>query len=168
MAEQQTWQWPSRIALLADRSERNFYFTCKRCLDVIAAGALFVLLVPLFLLIAVMIKLESPGPVCFTQERVGAKRQSAGGRAFWLVQNFTLYKFRSMVKNADSSVHEAYVRDFVEGRASPSHQNGGTFKLSNNPRVSRVGRLLRQLSLEAMKTLLYVVYGEMRLVALRY
>src|SRR5207244_11101194 len=115
MAEQQTWQWPSRIALLADRSERNYYFTCKRCLDVIAAGALFVLLVPLFLLIAVIIKLDSPGPVFFTQERVGAKRQSAGGRAFWLVQNFTLYKFRSMVKNADYSVTEAYVRVFGVG-----------------------------------------------------
>src|SRR2546427_1174258 len=167
MAEQQTWQWPSRIALLADRSERNFYFTCKRCLDVIAAGALFVLLVPLFLLIAVIIKLDSPGPVFFTQERVGAKRQSAGGRAFWLVQNFTLYKFRSMVKNADSSVHEAYVRDFVEGRARPSPQNGGTFKLSNDPRVTRVGRLLRKFSLDELPQLFNVLKGEMSLVGPR-
>src|SRR2546430_13548889 len=74
MAEQQTWQWPSRIALLADRSERNFYFTCKRCLDLILAGVLFVFLFPLFLLISVLIRLDSPGPVLFTQERVGAKR----------------------------------------------------------------------------------------------
>src|SRR5438046_10601737 len=117
MAEQQTWQWPSRIALLADRSERNFYFTCKRCLDLILAGVLFVFLFPLFLLISVLIRLDSPGPVLFTQERVGAKRQSAGGRAFWLVQNFTMYKYRSMEKNADYPLHEDNIPDFVSRSA---------------------------------------------------
>src|SRR5207245_9279319 len=135
MAEQQTWQWPSRIALLADRSERNFYFTCKRCLDLIFAGVLFVFLFPLFLLISVLIKLDSPGPVLFTQERVGAKRQWLGRQAIWIIRNFTMYKFRSMVQNADPSVHEAYIRDFVEGRARPASETGGSFKLPNDPRV---------------------------------
>ncbi|HYW98493.1 MAG TPA: sugar transferase [Candidatus Elarobacter sp.] len=167
MAEQQTWQWPSRIALLADRSERNFYFTCKRCLDLILAGVLFVFLFPLFLLISVLIRLDSPGPVLFTQERVGAKRQSAGGRAFWLVQNFTMYKFRSMVANADSSIHEAYIRDFVEGRAHPSLENGGTFKLTNDPRVTRLGRFLRKFSLDELPQLLNVLKGDMSLVGPR-
>src|SRR2546430_4003647 len=96
MAEQQTWQWPSRIALLADRSERNFYFTCKRCLDLIFAGVLFVFLFPLFLLISVLIRLDSPGPVLFTQERVGAKRQSAGGRSVRLGHDFTMVKVRAI------------------------------------------------------------------------
>jgi lipopolysaccharide/colanic/teichoic acid biosynthesis glycosyltransferase len=125
MAEQQTWQWPSRMALLADHSENNPYFTCKRCLDVFLAGLLLILLLPLLVLIAVLIKLDSPGPVIFTQERVGAKRQWLGRQAIWIIRNFTMYKFRSMVQNADTSVHEAYIRDFVEGRAQASPENGG-------------------------------------------
>src|SRR5712664_4548893 len=130
MAGQQTWQWPSRMALVAEHTEDNLFFASKRCLDVVLAGLVLILLLPLILLIAVLIKLDSPGPVLFSQERVGAKRQWLGRRAIWIIRNFTMYKFRSMVQNADPSVHEAYIRDFVEGRARPSSENGGNFKLT--------------------------------------
>jgi lipopolysaccharide/colanic/teichoic acid biosynthesis glycosyltransferase len=167
MAGQQTWQWTSRIALVADRTESNFYFVGKRCLDVIVGGVLLILLLPLILLIAVLIKLDSPGPILFTQERVGAKRQWLGRQAIWIIRNFTMYKFRSMVQNADSSVHEAYIRDFVEGRAHPTAENGGKFKLTNDPRVTRIGRLLRKFSLDELPQLLNVLKGEMSLVGPR-
>ena len=91
MAGQQTWQWPSRIALVAERRENNFYFVGKRCLDVVLAGLVLILLLPLLLLIAVLIKLDSPGPILFTQERVGAKRQWLGRQAIWIIRNFTMY-----------------------------------------------------------------------------
>jgi exopolysaccharide production protein ExoY len=167
MAGQQTWQWPSRIALLSDRTENNLYFAAKRSVDVLLAGLLLILLLPLILFIAVLIKLDSPGPIFFTQERVGAKRQSLGRQAIWIIRNFTMYKFRSMVQNADSSVHEAYIRDFVEGRVQPSQESGGKFKLTNDARVTRVGRLLRKFSLDELPQLLNVLKGDMSLVGPR-
>lgn len=167
MAEQQTWQWPSRIALLADRSENQFYFACKRCLDVVLAGVLLILLLPLLVLIVVLIKLDSRGPVIFTQERVGARRQWLGRQSIWIVRNFTMYKFRSMVQNADASVHEAYIRDFVAGRAQASPENGGKFKLTNDPRVTRIGCFLRKFSLDELPQLLNVLKGDMSLVGPR-
>jgi exopolysaccharide production protein ExoY len=167
MAGQQTWQWPSRIALLADRRESNVYYVAKRSLDVLLAGLMLILLLPLLLLIAVLIKLDAPGPVFFTQERVGAKRQWLGSQAIWIIQNFTMYKFRSMVQDADSSVHEAYIRDFVEGRVQPTEESGGKFKLTNDARVTRVGRLLRKFSLDELPQLLNVLKGDMSLVGPR-
>jgi len=136
-------------------------------MDVILAGLVLILLLPLLLLIAFLIKLDSPGPVFFTQERVGAKRQWLGRQAIWIIRNFTMYKFRSMVQNADSSVHEAYIRDFVEGRVVPTSESGGKFKLTNDARVTRVGRLLRKFSLDELPQLLNVLKGDMSLVGPR-
>jgi lipopolysaccharide/colanic/teichoic acid biosynthesis glycosyltransferase len=167
MAEQQTWQWPSRMALVDDRTENDVYFAVKRGADVILAGLLLILLFPLIVLIAILVKLDSAGPILFTQERVGAKRQWLGRQAVWIVQNFTMYKFRSMVQNADSSVHEAYIRDFVEGRVQPTQGSGGKFKLTNDARVTRVGRLLRKFSLDELPQLFNVLIGDMSLVGPR-
>ena len=81
---------------------------------------------PCCLLIAVLIAPWIPvGPVVFNQKRVGAKRKWLGRQAIWVIQDFTMYKFRSMVQNADPSVHEAYIREFVEGRARASAESGG-------------------------------------------
>src|SRR2546429_2527827 len=74
MAQQQIWQWSTRTTLLASGSEKVFYDVLKRSMDILLATALIILLLPLLLLIALLIKLDSPGPVIFTQERVGAKR----------------------------------------------------------------------------------------------
>ncbi len=167
MAGQQTWQWPSRIALVSDRPENNLYFAAKRGVDVILAGLLLILLSPLILVIAILISLDSAGPIFFTQERVGARRQSMGRQAIWMIRNFTMYKFRSMVQNADSSVHEAYIKDFVEGRAQATPENGGKFKLTNDPRVTPLGRLLRKFSLDELPQLINVLKGDMSLVGPR-
>jgi lipopolysaccharide/colanic/teichoic acid biosynthesis glycosyltransferase len=167
MAQPQTWQWPSQIGELAGTSTSNFYFTCKRGIDVLLASLLLVALSPALLLIALLIKLDSPGPVIFRQERVGAQRQKLGRRAVWSARNFTFYKFRSMVQNADSSAHEAYIRDFVSGSARVSEQSGGKFKLTNDPRVTRVGRVLRRASLDELPQLFNVLKGDMSLVGPR-
>ena len=166
MAQPQTWQWPGQIGLTGT-STRDFQFTCKRGMDVILAGSLLILLLPALLLIALLIKLDSPGPIIFRQERVGAKRKRFGRRVVWATQNFTFYKFRSMVQNADSSAHEAYIRDFVSGNAQASELNGGKFKLTNDPRVTRVGRLLRKASLDELPQLFNVLKGDMSLVGPR-
>jgi lipopolysaccharide/colanic/teichoic acid biosynthesis glycosyltransferase len=167
MAAAQTRHWPIQIVARAKGSENHFYLGCKRCLDVVLAGLMLVLLLPLLLLIAVLIKLDSAGPVFFKQERVGAKRRRLEGKSVWFVRNFLIYKFRSMIQNADSSVHEAYIRDFVEGRAQASAENGGKFKLTNDPRVTGIGRILRKFSLDELPQLLNVLQGDMSLVGPR-
>lgn len=167
MAEQQLWQWSSQVAVTADESESICYSTLKRAMDVFLALAIVILLLPLLLLIVLLIKLDSPGPVIFTQERVGARRRRLGHHSVWVVQNFTIYKFRSMVQDADSSLHEAYIKDFVEGRAQASPESGGKFKLTNDPRVTRVGRLLRKFSLDELPQLFNVLKGDMSLVGPR-
>jgi lipopolysaccharide/colanic/teichoic acid biosynthesis glycosyltransferase len=164
MAQQQTWQFPSRIAVLAEETENNLYFACKRGLDVMLACLLLILLSPLLLLIAILIKLDSPGPVIFSQERVGSQRQWLGRTSLWVIRNFRMLKFRSMYQNADPAVHEAYIRDFVEGRAE---ERDGKFKLTNDPRVTRVGRILRKFSLDELLQLVNVLKGDMSLVGPR-
>lgn len=165
MAQPQTWQWSTQTT--ATGSESLVYGVLKRLIDILLATPLIILLLPLFLLIAVLIKLDSPGPVIFTQERVGAKRQRFGHHRFWVVQNFTFFKFRSMVRDADPSLHEAYIKEFVAGRAQPSPESGGKFKLVNDPRVTRVGRFLRKFSLDELPQLFNVLKGDMSLVGPR-
>lgn len=167
MAEQQIWQWSSRTAVLAHESESIFYGVLKRCMDICLSTTLIILLFPLLLLIALLIKLDSPGPVIFTQERVGARRQRFGRQRVWIVHNFPFYKFRSMVRDADQSLHEAYIKDFVEGRAQPSPESGAKFKLTNDPRVTRVGGILRKFSLDELPQLFNVLRGDMSLVGPR-
>jgi len=101
----------SALACLpAEKLCNTFYFGCKRYLDLILAAMLLILLLPLFVLIALLIKLDSPGPVFFRQERVGAKHRLLGTNTIWVIRNFTMYKFRSMVANADPSPNLSYIR----------------------------------------------------------
>jgi lipopolysaccharide/colanic/teichoic acid biosynthesis glycosyltransferase len=155
-----------RHELIADTSRRGaLYFGCKRALDVALASALLALLLPLLLLIAIAIRLDSRGPVVFVQRRVGARRRAEGRRTVWEIRDFPVYKFRSMVDNADPAVHQAYIKAFVDGQVEGS--GGGQFKLTNDPRVTRVGRVLRRTSLDELPQLVNVVKGDMSLVGPR-
>lgn len=145
--------------------DRWLYFACKRCMDVILAVLLLLLLSPLLLLIAALVKLDSPGSVFFVQERIGSRRRKRGGQAVWEVDQFPCYKFRSMVQDADQSLHQNYIKAFVEGRLEATVE--GKFKLTGDPRVTRVGRFLRKASLDELPQLLNVLKGEMSLVGPR-
>jgi len=166
LAAPTTWGVATQVDLLRGNSQGPLYFFCKRCTDVFVAGIALLALFPLVLLIAVLIKVDSAGPVFFTHERVGAKRQRGSHGAVWVVRHFGMHKFRSMFQSADSRVHEAYIRDFVEGRARPA-ASGGKFKLTNDPRVTRIGRLLRRTSLDELPQLFNVLKGQMSLVGPR-
>ena len=167
MRQPTEWQWPQQIVALTEERNRPLYFTCKRCLDVVLTLLLLIVLAPLLLLIAVLIKLDTSGPVLFVQERVGARRRVKDGRTGWEIVLFPCYKFRSMIHGADQSIHQAHIEAFVEGRVEMSDTAHASFKLMNDPRVTRVGRLLRKTSLDELPQLLNVLRGEMSLVGPR-
>lgn len=124
------------------------YLTSKRILDIVVALTCLVVLSPLFLIVALCIKLTDGGPVFFRQRRVGLH-----GRVF----NFI--KFRSMVVDAEAMQDELQKLN--------KHSNSITFKMCRDPRVTWVGRILRKTSIDEMPQLWNVLIGEMTLVGPR-
>lgn len=121
--------------------------TLKRTLDLLIVVPALLLLAPLFALVALAIRLDSPGPTLYRQKRVGI-----GGKAF------DMYKFRSMCRDADQRLDDLMA--FNESTAP-------IFKMRNDPRVTRVGRWIRRLSIDELPQLLNVLVGEMSLVGPR-
>lgn len=121
--------------------------TFKRLMDLLVAGTALLILAPLMLLIALAIRLDSSGPIFFRQQRVGR-----GGKLF------TVYKFRSMIENAEE------VRPYLDAL---NEVEGPMFKMKEDPRRTRVGRILRRTSLDELPQLINVLRGEMSLVGPR-
>ena len=154
---------PSNPTLYPDLEKRQtsnrLSLATKRLIDVLGSLLLLVILSPVFLIIAAAIKLTSRGPVLFRQKRIGEH-----GTAF------TFLKFRSMYINNDPSEHQEYVRKLIAGQAEKKSGNdkaGGVFKLTNDPRITPVGRGLRRTSLDELPQLINVLCGEMSLVGPR-
>lgn len=167
MEEDTAWQQFNQTATLTGDKDSSLYYACKRVMDVILATVLLLLLLPLMVLISILIKLDTPGPIIFKQERVGSRRRPNGQGTIWEVRNFCFYKFRSMLQNADPALHEAYIQAYVEGHVESSDTSQSKFKLSDDPRVTRVGRILRETSMDELPQLIHVLRGEMSLVGPR-
>jgi lipopolysaccharide/colanic/teichoic acid biosynthesis glycosyltransferase len=139
----------------------------KRVLDVAVATALIVVCAPLLLIIALAIVIDSGWPVLYRQERVGSRR-SRRGDPRWQERRFRILKFRTMVRNADSlPIHEQFIKLFVAGEVASVERDRAAFKLSEDPRVTSVGRLLRATSLDELPQLFNVLQGTMSLVGPR-
>jgi exopolysaccharide biosynthesis polyprenyl glycosylphosphotransferase len=128
----------------------------KRFLDVAAATVALVILSPLLFIVAALVRIKHGAPVLFRQARPGLH-----GRPF------VIYKFRTMVFGADQSLHQAYIKAFIKGDEAIAARDGVPFKLNQDPRVTRVGRFLRETSLDELPQLLNVLKGEMSLVGPR-
>lgn len=131
-----------------DEATNNItYKFIKRTIDII--GSLFglIILSPILLIVMVAIKIESRGPVVFAQERVGYKGK-----------RFKMYKFRSMVENAE---------ELKEKLKDQNEMNGPMFKMKNDPRVTRVGRIIRKTSIDEIPQFVNVLKGDMSLVGPR-
>ena len=132
---------------LVDTPSNKVGFVIKNIIDIYVSAVALVLLFPLFLLLTIIIKLDSRGPVYFIQERIGLR-----GR------KFNLIKFRTMVQNAEA------VKDSL---AEQNEADGPVFKIKKDPRITRVGRLLRKTGLDELPQLINVVKGEMSLIGPR-
>jgi len=163
--------WPQRRhALVADMYHclcYRTYLIVKRAMDAVIAAVALVCLWPLLLLIAIRIRLDSPGPAIFTQPRVGVRWRARGLSHEWEVVTFGCHKFRTMAHCCDQSMHEAFIRAFVAGEVDASQETGMPFKLKEDPRVTRAGQWLRQTSLDELPQLFNVLRGEMSLVGPR-
>jgi lipopolysaccharide/colanic/teichoic acid biosynthesis glycosyltransferase len=128
----------------------------KRALDLILAALLLVLLLPLMEVIAVAIRLTSPGPALFRQARVGRQ-----------LTPFVMLKFRTMRTHNDDGIHRAYVTAMLTGQGASADTRGGIYKLTSDPRITPLGKLLRKMSLDELPQLLNVIRGHMSLVGPR-
>lgn len=131
----------------------------KRVMDVLGSTAALGLLSPVFLILAAFVKLTSKGPVFFRQERVG----QYGVR-------FQFLKFRSMYVSTDAAIHKEYVKKFIAGKAEGAAANADkkvTYKMTNDPRVTWIGKIMRRTSLDEIPQFWNVLLGEMSLVGPR-
>ncbi len=130
----------------------------KRTLDIIGSLLALLLFGPLMILIAIVVKLTSPGPVLFRQNRLGQYGKS-----------FTFLKFRSMYVNTKPSIHEAYIKSFISNQtdAPKDGEEQKVYKIQADPRVTRAGRFLRRTSLDELPQFLNVLSGQMSLVGPR-
>jgi lipopolysaccharide/colanic/teichoic acid biosynthesis glycosyltransferase len=140
-------------------SKKHLPQAIKRMIDIAGSSALLLLLGPLFAAIALAIKLTSKGPVIFQQERLG----QFGAR-------FKCLKFRTMYQNNDSRIHQEYIQRFIAGQSGSENTEPGkpaVYKITNDPRVTPIGRFLRKTSLDEFPQFWNVLRGEMSLVGPR-
>ncbi|MBM9520172.1 WecB/TagA/CpsF family glycosyltransferase [Desulforhopalus vacuolatus] len=139
---------PRRAKMAVWKYTVGFSYFLKRVLDITVSLTVLVLLVPLFLVVASLIYIEDPGPIFYSQIRVGKD-----GR------HFVFYKFRSMVMNADKIKEELM--------ADNESDDGVIFKIKDDPRVTRTGRFIRKFSIDELPQLVNVLKGDMSLVGPR-
>jgi exopolysaccharide biosynthesis polyprenyl glycosylphosphotransferase len=155
---------PLDLTLYPDQkstAERNrIPLILKRGVDIVGSLAAVIFASPLLVAIALAIKTTSRGPIFFKQERVGR-----------FGRHFTFLKFRSMYVENDDSIHRDYVTRLITGgedaATNGSEGDKALFKIKNDPRVTRVGRILRRTSLDELPQFLNVLRGEMSLVGPR-
>lgn len=153
---------PSNATLYPDLAShdkgRRSLLLIKRFIDIVGSAVMLFLCSPLFIAIALAVKLSSKGPVFFRQQRVGRYGKT-----------FTFLKFRSMYLNNDVSVHKEFVTRMIATGAGQSSQNSGdsVYKITNDKRVTRIGKFLRRTSLDELPQFLNVLGGEMSLVGPR-
>ncbi len=139
----------------------------KRLLDISISLILLIVVSPMLFAIAIALKVDSPGPVIFVQERVGSRRVVRRGRVWWELRTFNCYKFRSMFSDTDETAHRRFIKEFVDGSIDTGATEMSAFKLTGDDRVTRVGRFLRRMSLDELPQLANVLKGDMSLVGPR-
>ena len=123
------------------------YLIAKRITDVLFSGIGLIILSPVFVIVAIAIKLDSKGPIFFKQDRVGKDEEL-----------FSMYKFRSMVVNAE---------ELKKALENQNEMSGPMFKMKKDPRITRVGKKIKKTSIDELPQLVNVIKGDMSLVGPR-
>ncbi|UCH84191.1 MAG: sugar transferase [Candidatus Latescibacterota bacterium] len=139
----------------------GFAAVAKRAIDVVASLFVLVFGLPFYLLLALLIKLTSHGPVLYVQDRIGENQRP-----------FKMYKFRTMTNGNNDRAHRVFARDFINGQCKGNGNgnngsNGNIFKIVDDPRVTSIGRFLRKTSLDELPQFFNVLKGEMSIVGPR-
>jgi lipopolysaccharide/colanic/teichoic acid biosynthesis glycosyltransferase len=155
-------QCPSDPTLYPDVLHRDkakkLFCLMKRLMDLVGSAVALALLSPLFVLISVLVKLSSRGPVILRQKRLGQ-----------FGKTFTFLKFRTMYANSDSGIHQEFMQRVISGSYDGKVEAQGrpVYKMTDDPRVTRIGRFLRRTSLDELPQFINVLKGDMSLVGPR-
>jgi exopolysaccharide biosynthesis polyprenyl glycosylphosphotransferase len=144
---------------LGEPALRGMGVVAKRFVDVAVSAIVLAVFAPLFVVIAVLVKFMSPGPVLFRQIRAGKDGNP-----------FTFYKFRTMRHDSDDTLHREYATNFIGGkelRLRDENSDQKIYKMPNDPRITSIGRVLRKTSLDELPQLFNVIRGDMSLVGPR-
>jgi lipopolysaccharide/colanic/teichoic acid biosynthesis glycosyltransferase len=144
--------------LFEEHKAKNVSLLVKRAMDIVGSSLALLFFSPLFILIAILVKLSSKGPVLFKQHRLGQ-----------FGKTFTCLKFRSMYANNDVKIHQEFMKTLISG-AYEGKGDGKTihvFKMTDDPRITRIGKILRRTSLDELPQFINVLKGEMSLVGPR-
>ena len=144
---------------LLDREQQQRYLRiAKRAIDIIGSGAALLFLSPVFLITALLVKLSSKGPVIYRQQRLGQ-----------FGKTFELLKFRSMCVNNDPKIHQEFMKTVIAGKHDGKTPDGNkpVYKMTNDPRITPIGRFLRKSSLDEIPQFFNVLKGDMSLVGPR-
>ncbi len=144
------------MILLCTQKNSWLFNRIKHILDVIMAGVIIFLIAPFIIGISLAIKLESIGPVFYRFQAVGRNGVT-----------FMMYKFRSMRVDSDSSLHKAFVTKLIKGEIGKDEEDTAPLKITDDPRVTKVGKIIRKFSLDELPQLINVVQGTMSLVGPR-
>lgn len=144
------------MILLCSQKNTWLFDKSKHIFDVLITLPLFILLLPLFLLIILAIKFDSEGPIFYHAKAIGKKGNI-----------FSMLKFRSMKMDSDNEIHKQYVSKLIRGEIGKDKNDKTPLKITNDPRVTNVGKILRKLSLDELPQLINVLKGDMSLVGPR-
>jgi len=142
-----------------DQSKRGAAFLIdrglKRVIDIVGSLIALIVLSPIFIVIAILVKCTSKGPIFYCKKRLGQYGKE-----------FSFYKFRTMLVNNDVNIHRDFIARLIAGTAD-AKQNDGLYKLKNDPRITRIGRFLRRSSLDELPQFFNVLLNDMSLVGPR-
>jgi len=140
----------------SDKRQTKFKLVIKRFIDILLAGTFLIFALPILLITAIVIKVNSKGPIIFKQIRVGKGKK-----------RFTFYKLRSMYVGSKEEIHKEYIRKLMSLDYVEKGRKKAIYKLTNDPRITSIGRFIRKTSIDELPQLFNVLKGDMSLVGPR-